>query len=90
MRESTVEKLFIKACQQKGALCWKFSSPGLSGVPDRIVLAPKGRVFFVELKRPGGRARRLQRYVHGLLERMGHEVLLIDDLEKVHAFAARL
>ena len=34
--------------------CLKWVCPGWSGVPDRILLLPGGRVYFVELKRPQG------------------------------------
>ena len=33
-----------------GAQCLKFESPGTSGVPDRMILLPGGRVVFVALK----------------------------------------
>lgn len=53
MRESTVEKHLADRVKRLGGLCWKFVSPNLSGVPDRIVVLPGGRVYFVELKAPG-------------------------------------
>ena len=49
--------------KQHGGLCLKWVCPGWVGVPDRIVLLPKGRVVFVELKRPkGGRLSRMQKW----------------------------
>ena len=53
MKESEIERFFVKECKKKGWLCLKFVSPSMSGLPDRIILAPKGRVFFAELKAPG-------------------------------------
>ena len=54
MLEKTVEK---ELCDRvKNDLCgWalKFVSPGQNGVPDRIVLVPYGRIYFVETKAPG-------------------------------------
>ena len=41
-------------------MVFKFVSPGNVGVPDRVVVSKKGKVYFVELKRPGGRIRKLQ------------------------------
>lgn len=36
-----------------GGRSYKWVSPGCAGVPDRIVILPGGRVFFVELKSEG-------------------------------------
>ena len=38
----------------------KLTSPGMAGVPDRLVLIPKGRIYFVELKAPGRSLRPIQ------------------------------
>lgn len=38
MREKIIEEKLTKAVRQKGGVCWKFTSPGTAGVPDRIVL----------------------------------------------------
>lgn len=38
-----------------GGWAVKFSSPGLDGMPDRLVLFPGGKLGFVELKAPGKR-----------------------------------
>ena len=54
MRESSIEHRFVNRVKKAGGLCWKFTAPGISGVPDRIVMLPPGRIFFVELKRQGG------------------------------------
>jgi len=48
MRERDIELKLRDAVKAVGGLCWKFTSPGTSGVPDRIVLMPKGRIAFVE------------------------------------------
>lgn len=44
-----------------GCLVLKFVSPGNSGVPDRLVFIPGGKLVLVELKRPGGKLRPLQK-----------------------------
>lgn len=49
MRESVVEKKFVTEVKKRGGLAVKFVSPGLNGVPDRLVLFPGGRMAFVEL-----------------------------------------
>lgn len=52
----------------------KFSCPGYTGVPDRIILLPGGRVVFVELKAPGKKERKRQIYVQDKLRKLGFTV----------------
>ncbi|MED0707097.1 VRR-NUC domain-containing protein [Aneurinibacillus aneurinilyticus] len=59
--ESTLEKKLVLEVEKRGGICWKFTSPGTTGVPDRVVMAPWGRVAFVEMKAPGKKLRALQR-----------------------------
>ncbi len=86
MREKAIEQRLrneVKAC---GGLALKFVSPGVAGVPDRIVLAPNGRVYFVELKAPGKSMTPKQVKMATVLERLGHKVWVIDSVEKVKEF----
>lgn len=53
MHEKEVEQKLVKAVKLAGGFCLKFTSPGFDGVPDRLVLLPKGRMAFIELKAPG-------------------------------------
>jgi Holliday junction resolvase-like predicted endonuclease len=50
MREIDIEQKLLTAVKAYGGVCWKFTSPGTAGVPDRIVLMPHGRIAFVEVK----------------------------------------
>ena len=43
MREKTIEAKLVKAVRIMGGLAPKFISPGFDGVPDRLVLLPKGK-----------------------------------------------
>ena len=61
MREKEVEQKLVKAVKLAGGFCIKFTSPGFDGVPDRLVLLPKGRIAFIELKAPGKKPRALQK-----------------------------
>ena len=56
MREKTIEAKLVKAVRIMGGLAPKFVSPGFDGVPDRLVLLPKGKIAFIELKAPGAPA----------------------------------
>ena len=48
------------------------------GWPDRLFLGPDGRRLLVEFKRPGQKARPLQKAVHQRLFVLGHPVHLVD------------
>ena len=55
MLEKEIEAKLTRAVKAEGGLCYKFVSPSASGVPDRIVIMPGGKVYFVELKAERGR-----------------------------------
>ncbi|MBR2215986.1 MAG: VRR-NUC domain-containing protein [Selenomonadaceae bacterium] len=90
MLEKTLEAKFRKAVEAAGGLALKFVSPGRAGVPDRIVLAPGGRVFFVELKRPGEGLRPLQQQTVKTFQKLGHNVTVIDSETAIETFLKRL
>lgn len=83
MREKTIEKKLIKAVKNAGGIAPKLISPGFDGMPDRIVLLPKGHMVFVEVKAPGKKPRPLQVARHGLLRRLGFKVYVLDDPEQI-------
>lgn len=58
--EAKVESLLARECARRSWLCWKFTSPNLRGVPDRLVIAPNV-VAFVECKSEVGTLRPQQR-----------------------------
>lgn len=80
--EKDVEAYLKRKVTARGGLCMKFVSPGLSGVPDRIVVL-NGQIIFVEMKKPGGRPRPLQVRVINLLRNQGCQVEVIDTKEQV-------
>lgn len=87
MLESEVEKKLCKKVKEElHGRAFKFVSPGFSGVPDRIILVPMGRIYFVETKAPGKKLRKLQEWVRGLIQELGFVVLQIDTPEKVEVF----
>ncbi|MFD7853482.1 VRR-NUC domain-containing protein [Streptomyces microflavus] len=88
-RERDIEGYLLAQCRAHGFLCLKFVSPARGGVPDRIVVAPRGTVF-VEVKRPGGQLRKLQQRTHAKLRRHGAEVHVVDDKPSVDTFIAHL
>ena len=86
MQESKVENRLKKEIELIGGKAPKFVSPGMSGVPDRIVLLPGGRIVFVELKAPGKKPRPMQEYRIKELRTLGFEVKVIDSVEEVIKF----
>ena len=83
MREREVEQSLVRSVKRMGGICPKWVSPGLDGVPDRIVLFPGGRIGFVELKAPGKKLRPLQKKRKEKLESLGFLVFCIDEVEQI-------
>lgn len=83
MREKEVEAALVKAAKKRNGVALKFVSPGISGVPDRLVLLPDGKIGFIELKSPGKKMRLLQEKRKSQLERLGFLVFCLDSKEEV-------
>ena len=83
MKEKYIEKKFVEAVRNLGGLAPKFVSPGVNGVPDRIVLLPNGHMAFVELKAPGQMMRPIQLRRKRQLESLGYKVYCIDALSEI-------
>lgn len=83
MREKEIEAALRKAAKKRDGMAFKFVSPGLSGVPDRLVLLPMGRIGFIELKAPGKKMRKLQEKRKSQLEALGFLVFCLDSKEEV-------
>ena len=83
MRERTVEQALTRAVQAHGGLCWKFTSPGLAGVPDRIIVLPGGHVGFVEVKAPGQKPRPVQHHRLNQLHALGATALVVDHPDQI-------
>jgi hypothetical protein len=90
MRESEIERYFQIAVKARGGVCWKWVSPGLRGVPDRVVVLPGNRIFFVELKAPGEVPEPHQARVHKILRGLGAVVYDVDSVEAVDALMRNL
>lgn len=87
MLEKEVEGYLKKRMEKElGGRALKFVSPGLAGVPDRIVLLPGARIVFVETKAPAKKLRKLQEYVCGEIAALGFDVRCVDTKEKVDSF----
>ena len=83
MRERELERKLVQAVKATDGICPKFVSPGFDGMPDRIVLLHHGKLAFVEVKRPGQKARSLQAARHKLLRQLGFQVFLLDEAGQI-------
>lgn len=83
MRESEIEKALILEVKKRGGLALKFISPGMSGVPDRLIMMKDGKLAFIELKASGKKMRPLQIKRKRQLESLGFLVYCIDNKEQI-------
>lgn len=83
MREKIIERQLAAEVKNLGGLALKLISPGFDGIPDRLVLLPKGIIAFIELKRPGEKLRPLQVKRKTQLESLGFLVYCIDGIEQI-------
>lgn len=90
MRERDIENYLRNQVKAQGGKAYKFTSPGNSGVPDRIVLLPGGRVAFVELKAPGKKPTALQVNQQEQIRLLGQRVEVIDSKAKVDDLLSRM
>ena len=89
MRESSIEKRLKNEVEKIGGKALKFISPGVTGIPDRIVLLPGGKIIFIELKVPGKKLSPIQEYRAKELRALGFDVRCIDSVEKIKEFIER-
>lgn len=81
--EKQIEDAVVREVKKLGGMAVKFVSPGMNGVPDRIVLLPKGKVAFIELKATGKEMRPLQVKRKMMLQNLGFRVFCIDSAELI-------
>ena len=76
--EKEIEKKLRTKIEAHGGRCLKWVCPGWVGVPDRIVLLPGARIYFVETKRPkGGELSAMQKKWREWLTRLGFSCWVI-------------
>ena len=90
MTEKQIERSLCKAVKAAGGFCPKWVSPGFDGVPDRIALFGDGRVGFIEVKRPGGKPRKIQLLRHKELRALGFQVFVLDDPSDIPGIIERI
>lgn len=89
--EKEIEAKLTAMVHRHGGECLKWVCPGWAGVPDRIVLMPEGRVWFVELKRPkGGRRSAMQLWWERKLTGMGFNHRFIKNEAEIEALETEI
>lgn len=81
--EKQIERKLVSEVKKRGGIAPKWVSPGLDGVPDRILLFGGGVLAFVELKAPGRKLRPLQIRRKEQLEALGFKVYCIDSINMI-------
>lgn len=78
MNEKTIEKKLREGVKSLGGIALKFYCLSFTGMPDRIVLMPGGKIGFAEIKSPGKKPTARQKKVHDFLRGLGFSVWVID------------
>lgn len=84
--EKQIEQKLIKEVKNLGGLPLKFISPNTSGVPDRLVFMPEGRLYLVEVKSSAGKLSKTQRILKRKFEGLGFRYFVISSYEEVEEF----
>ena len=85
MLERDIEEHLVRRTRELGGEVRKVKWIGRRGAPDRVVFLPGSRLFWVELKRPGGTAEPHQAREHARMRGMGQTVLVVDSLAAIDA-----
>lgn len=88
--EKLIEKKLKNEVELMGGLALKFSSSFYTGMPDRIILMPGGKISFVETKSEGKKTTPRQNVVIGVLRSLGFRVDIIDNLETLDKYIKSL
>ncbi len=90
MNEKLIERKLREGVKRMGGVALKFASPYFTGMPDRAVLLPGGKVAFAEIKTTGKKPSPRQRYVIGMLRGLGFTAGVIDSQEGLDSFLTEL
>lgn len=90
MAEKDIERFLVNSIKKLGGVAYKFVSPGNAGVPDRLIVMPGGKIYFVEIKTEKGVPTVLQCRQMDRLFSLGCDVTLLQGLEQVKNFLARI
>lgn len=75
--EAKIEDRSRKAARARGWKFYKITSPGMNGMPDRLMIR-RGWHVWIEFKAPGKKPTKQQLHRHAELRTAGAEVHVID------------
>ena len=84
--EKTIEAKLVNSISRLHGWAIKLLSTYIKGLPDRLVLMPNGKIYFVELKSQGKKPTPMQLHIHEKLRLMGFKVYVIDSLNALNDF----
>lgn len=90
INEKYLEKKLTDGLHSLGVWCEKYTNPFKAGYPDRLCITKGGNVFWVEVKTPGEKLRKLQLIRKAELKAIGSPVFVVDSeesLKEVLSFA---
>lgn len=90
MKEKDIENYLRTQVKKLGGIAYKFISPGNVGVPDRIIIMPNGKIYFVELKTDKGKLTELQNRQINMIKNLGQEVVVVYGKSGADEFIERL
>ena len=87
--EEKIEGRVVRWAKSRGIDVWKLNVVGRRGLPDRLFILPPGArspVVFIEFKRRGKKARKLQQHLHDNLRKRGVPILCTDNDREAKQF----
>ena len=84
--EKLLETNLRNGAKKRGGWAVKFWPLSLAGFPDRFVLMPGAKTYFVEMKTTGKKPSPIQRIMHAKLLKLGFKVWVIDTQEILNDF----
>lgn len=81
--EKSLDKTLSSQVKKLGGWSLKMLTVHVSGLPDRLLLFPGGRVAFAETKTTGDKPRKLQIAIHKKLRKLGFKVYVVDRKEVI-------
>ena len=86
--EKLIERRLAEEVKNQGGWAIKLLATHITGLPDRLCLLPRGRLFFAEIKTTKKKPTKIQLAVHAKLRKLGFRVEVIDSLGAVRKWNA--
>ena len=82
--EKLLEARLNKKVKEAGGWSIKMLSTHLTGLPDRLCLLPGEKLFFAEIKSPGKKPTKIQKFVMNKIRALGFKVYIIDSIKSLN------